>query len=47
MSLTKRYFEERAEELGLDIELTDETVKKVIEADAELGDFLVDQDKGN
>lgn len=33
MSRTKDYYEKRAEELGLDIELTDETVDKIAEAD--------------
>ena len=33
MSATKDYFESRAEELGLDIELTDETIEKIMEAD--------------
>lgn len=36
MSRTKDYYEKRAEELGLDIELIDETVDKIIQADLAL-----------
>jgi len=34
--------EQRAEELGLDIELTDETVERIMDADAEYNDAMYD-----
>lgn len=47
MSRTKDYYEKRAEELGLDIELTEETIDKIVEADADRADRMLDIAKGN
>lgn len=46
MSRTKDHFEKRAEELGLDIELTDETVNAITEADCKTFYALAIEDGG-
>ena len=42
MSSTKKYLMDRARDLNLDEELTDETIEKITEADAEYADHLYD-----
>ena len=43
MSSTKRYYEDKAAKLGLDIELTDEVIEKIHESEIRRSDVQVVQ----